>query len=173
MTMTIEKATQQLLALVEQGHGQAVLMIDAHQPGFVGQRTAVAVSRIEVGRSWNHGAVLMWPADLMTRVSTVGLLEAENDDIGPVLVERDEAGFWTHPHHPEGLNGAELNEWFAANGLTYTTNYLIPPETDEHDGQPDHFAHWELRQPAGNGWFLWDIAVSVDGDAIAVWAHTI
>lgn len=168
MSLTVSQAALQLTELVRQGHGDALLSVDTHQPLFVGQRTCVAITSIAVGRDWNHGSVLLWPAEVLTRLSANPPAD-EPEEIGPVEVDRDEDGFWTHPSHPEGLSGVELTEWFTANGLTYTLNYLLPPEDEDKDST--NFATWELRQPAGNGWFLWDIRMGADGEPLAVWAH--
>ncbi|AXF51487.1 hypothetical protein PQA73_gp59 [Erwinia phage Pavtok] len=167
MSLTVREMYLRLAQLVNEGHGENILAVDTHQPMLVGRATHTGVTNVVAGKDWNHGACLLWTTDLLVPHATV---RPEADPTGPALVERDEDGFWTHPAHPEGLDGAELNEWFAMNGLTYTTNYLLPPEGAE---DTNDYAQWELRQPAGNGWYLWDIRLNQSDEPIAVWAHNL
>ncbi|AEY69649.1 hypothetical protein PEp14_00060 [Erwinia phage PEp14] len=155
--------------LVNQGHGENLIAIDTHQPMLVGRATHVSVSNVVAGKDWNHGACLLWPSELLIPVSaTVPMVD--NSLITAAAVERDDEGLWSHPAYPEGIESAEeLNEWFALHNLTYTTNYLLPPEGSD----TDDYAQWELRQPAGNGWFLWEIRLNQSDEPIAVWAHNL
>lgn len=170
VSLTVRELALRLAELVNQGHGENVVAIDTHQPMLVGRVTNhVTVSNVVAGKDWNHGACLLWPSELLAPASTLSVLP-EDVRIRPVDVERDEEGLWSHPAYPDGIESAEeLNEWFAAHGLTYTTNYLLPPEGIE----TDDFAQWELRQPAGNGWFLWEIRLNQSDEPIAVWAHNL
>lgn len=100
--------------------------------------------------------------------------------IGPVAVDRDADGWWTHPHIPEFDEGQEdaYRAWIEAQGLV--TNYaLLEYEDDDHPSYIDYYenggadvSEWHPAPPAGDGWFALSIHDTEDGP-VFVWARRI
>ena len=98
--------------------------------------------------------------------------------IGPVAVERDAEGWWTHPDIPEFEEGDEYayKAWLKAQGLEtrYTT---LEYEDDTHPSYIDYYenngidvSEWHPSPPEGDNWFTLSIHDSEDGP-VFVWAR--
>lgn len=94
--------------------------------------------------------------------------------IGPVPVERDLDGKWSHPAYAmapdwdEGTPSAEIQEWFASHNLETSTVDLESQNEDLFEKYMDEPADadlndWEPTPPHGDGWFLFCIFDTEDG----------
>lgn len=97
--------------------------------------------------------------------------------IQPMLVERDEYGFWTHPGFPvwdEDATSEEVKAWFEQQGLTYLASemeYEVDTDADPYfEGGDGSFAHWNPQTPAGEGWFILSIHDTECGP-VCVWVR--
>ena len=98
--------------------------------------------------------------------------------IGPVPVERDKDGWWSHPGLPDLDEGqdAEYKAWLAAQGLV-TSHVSLEMEDLTHpvyiayfDEESGSVADWNPEAPAGEGWFTLSIHDTEDGP-YWVWAR--
>jgi hypothetical protein len=96
---------------------------------------------------------------------------------GPVVVVRDETGFWSHPGIPkfDEDQEADYRAWIKEQGLD--TKYRMLCNDMEHPlyeawferGEHD-MSCWTPTPPAGEGWFTISIHDTVDGP-IWIWAR--
>lgn len=90
-------------------------------------------------------------------------------EIKRVPVNRDDEGYWSHPAVPPSLD-APLGSWLKRRGFSYTITLLIEPAGwVSRNVVRDNISAFELRRPAGESWFLWEINVNADGTPVAVW----
>lgn len=91
--------------------------------------------------------------------------------IGPVTVERDGSGLWTHPASAlqpdwdESTPAAEIQAWFRAQGLEVRIVNLGDQDGDlfERCMEDGDASGWDPEPPEGDGWFLFSIFDSEDG----------
>lgn len=98
--------------------------------------------------------------------------------IGPLPVERDEAGWWSHPAIPNFDDDFKAYKaWVKAVGLETTYKALeSDPDHPLHDawferGECDA-SSWTPTPPAGAGWFTFSIHDTEDGP-VWVWARRV
>lgn len=92
---------------------------------------------------------------------------------GPVLVTRDENGWWHHPDIPDfgsGEDPAPYMAWARSQGLE-VSGWHLSDEIDNHpyDDGACHCRGWEPRAP-GPEWFLMGIFETEDGPYVQ-WAR--
>lgn len=98
--------------------------------------------------------------------------------IGPMPVERDECGWWSHPGLPDLDEGqvAEYKAWLAAQGLVTTYKDLESEDLDHpayvsyYDQDSASVAGWNPQPPEGDGWFTISIHDTEEGP-YWVWAR--
>ncbi len=98
--------------------------------------------------------------------------------IGPMLVERDADGWWSHPGIPDFNEDIEAHKaWMAAQGLV-TAHASLDSEGCTHpayiayyDEDSASVAGWSPETPAGEGWFTLSIHDTEDGP-YWVWARS-
>lgn len=92
--------------------------------------------------------------------------------IGPVPVERDHIGRWSHPASAlqpdwdESTPPAEIKDWFRSHGLEVKVVDLADQDDALFDRCMDDVAaveEWEPTPPDGDGWFLFSIFDSEEG----------
>ncbi|MFB5948416.1 hypothetical protein [Klebsiella pasteurii] len=92
--------------------------------------------------------------------------------IGPVDVERNEDGYWTHPaaalqpDWDEGTASTEIQEWYRAQGLEVEIVNLEDQDYDLQDQILEGTAtlrEWDPLPPDGGGWFLFCIFDTENG----------
>ncbi|MBY5091880.1 hypothetical protein LJU39_13665 [Citrobacter freundii] len=92
--------------------------------------------------------------------------------IGPVPVERDEIGYWTHPASAlqpdwdESTPPSEIKDWFMSHALEQRVVNLEDQNDDLFDRCLENFEtlkEWEPTPPDGDGWFLFSIFDSEEG----------
>jgi hypothetical protein len=100
--------------------------------------------------------------------------------IGPVPVERDKDGWWSHPGLPDLDEGqdAEYKAWLVAQGLV-TSHVSLEMEDLTHpvyiayfDEESGSVADWNPEAPTGEGWFTLSIHDTEDGP-YWVWARRV
>lgn len=95
--------------------------------------------------------------------------------IGPVTVERNGDGFWSHPaialqpDWDESTSGAEMQAWFKSHCLETEIVNLEDQDGDlldrwlEDTDSAVSLIEWDPEPPAGDGWFLFSIFDGEDG----------
>lgn len=100
------------------------------------------------------------------------LAELLYQPIGPVPVERDEIGYWTHPASAlqpdwdESTPSTEIKNWFMSHDLEVRVVDLEDQNDDLFDRYLEDFEtlkEWEPTPPDGDGWFLFSIFDSEEG----------
>lgn len=90
--------------------------------------------------------------------------------IGPVPVDRDESGWWSHPGIPNFEEYIDaLRAWMAAQGLE-THHASLESEDCDHPAYVSYYdndscsvAGWNPDPPVGDGWFTFSIHDTEDG----------
>lgn len=97
--------------------------------------------------------------------------------IGPVSVERDAAGWWSHPGIPDlGEAAGAYKAWLAAQGLVTahagleSEDCTQPAYVSYYDEDSASVAGWNPMAPVGDGWFTLSIHDTEDGP-YWVWAR--
>ncbi|WP_270422434.1 hypothetical protein [Citrobacter portucalensis] len=92
--------------------------------------------------------------------------------IGPVPVERDQIGRWSHPASAlqpdwdDSTPPAEIKGWFRSHGLEVKVVDLVDQDDALFDRCLENFEtlkEWEPTPPDGDGWFLFSIFDSEEG----------
>lgn len=92
--------------------------------------------------------------------------------IGPVPVERDEIGYWTHPASAlqpdwdESTPPAEIKDWFMSHALEQRVVNLEDQNDNLFERCLENFEtlkEWEPTPPDGDGWFLFSIFDGEEG----------
>lgn len=93
--------------------------------------------------------------------------------IKPLEVQRDQYGYWSHPHYlafcdgREYITPAEFDQWMLEHGLQWKVEYrdedMIDPPVDGCD-----ISAWQPESPEGEGWFVGSIHDTEDG-AVCIW----
>lgn len=105
--------------------------------------------------------------------SAINFTQPETSDqpmeIKPVTVKRDDEGYWAHPAMPESWD-IGMGQWLKRRGFTFTITLLIEPVGwVSRNVVRDNISTFELRRPAGDKWFLWEINTNANGTPVAVW----
>lgn len=117
-----------------------------------------------------HGALDVTVNFTLPRVVIEPVIPDAPVEITPVPVKRDDMGYWKHPAMPPSWEEVPMSSWLKRRGYTYTITLLIEPTGwVSRNIVRDNISAFELRRPAGKGWFLWEINVNADGTPVAVW----
>lgn len=105
----------------------------------------------------------------------------DNAPIQSVAVERDAAGWWSHPdflaYYDEEITSAEFDAWCrrkqVTTMLTYMEGEVSHDDFDRYmdDGQCNCTA-WAVDPPEGLGWFMLSIHDHEDGP-VCVWGRSV